>query len=132
MSDIAEMSGETLIDIVAFFGTAPHELHKIIHLMRVSQQILADLMFQYNRLVKGTGMYIKPTDYQLCDNERVVQQNDDHMLILSFDITDDPLDDEEYHTVNEFLRNVIRIDDDFAHVTVDDIKSLDLTNSGFM
>lgn len=133
MSDtLVDMSGETLIDIVAFFGKAPHELHKIIHLMRVSQQILVDLMIQHNRKVLGTGMRVEPTSYDPTDNEWGVYQNSDHQLILSYSITDDPLETGELDEVSTFLQRVIRIDDDFAHVSIDDLKSLDLTNSGFM
>lgn len=132
MTDLAEISAETMIDIAAFFGQAPHELHKIIHIMRVSQQTLVDLMCQHERTVKGTGMYVKPINYRLADDEQMIHMNTDHMLIMSYEITDDPLDEDEFHEINEFLKKVIRIDDDFEHVTIDDIKSLDLTNSGFM
>lgn len=132
MTELAEMSADTMIDIVAFFGKAPHELHKIIHIMRVSQQILVYLMYQHDRVVKGNSMFVKPINYRLHDNEQMIYNNTEHMLVMSYEITDDPLDEDEFHEINEFLKKVIRIDDDFEHVTIDELKSLDLTNSGFL
>ena len=121
-----------MIDIITFFKTQPEDLHKIIHIMRISQQKIYDLTIENKTTVIGTGMQFYQNLFDVPATDYIVSSDNNRTIVMGYEILDDPISDDDIHTMREFLDNIIRIDDDFSNVTEEDILSLDLTRTEFV
>lgn len=119
MSDLIEL----------MYATQPVYLHEIIHIMRIAQQKIFDLITETNHTVNGTGLHYYNSPSEVPESQFIIKiDNDDgKVLAMSYEITSAPVDDIDCKSIRHLLSKLITIDDDYDNASLESIKQLDLS-----
>lgn len=114
--------------IECLYYSSPDVLHHTIHIMRIGQQKIYDLTTEHQCTVIGIGMQFYPTSDDVPNSQCIIDVSPDGTtLALSYEVTNDPIDNQDYNQMRDLLDNLNRIDDDFDNASLEEIKKLDLS-----
>lgn len=107
----------------------PAVLKQTLQMMKAGQKAIYDLSTQTGKEVNGTGIYWIENNEEVPQDYVQLIRGQVRSLYLAYEVTEKDTNPEDMAEMKALIDRIIDIDHRFPDVTVEELNSLDLTNS---